>query len=379
MAKFNHLNIEQRKLIASFLSKKFLLCEMADLLSLDPSSVSKEIKRNRVITKLSNHTDKVCKLITRFPYCCNGCLKKYNACPFTQFRYDPKKAQSLADFRLVNSRIGLNMSHDEFVELNKTIKDGVDDKKSIYHIVKDNPQLDVSVSTVYRLINDKKLSTSRMDLPYAVSYKKRKSNKQYQYNENNKIDRSNRTYVDFLAHKLANHNKFHIQLDFLGAIKTDKKNILTLTIPSLHYVMLFIIESPNTIKVVNIFNYIEQVLSTKTFFEVFPYILTDRDPNFSNFLLFETSNITNEQRTFMFYCDSFASSQKGNVEQMNKQLRKFFKKGKSIDHLTNIEVKDIETTINNTRVQSLSGASPKEAFIKVYGLDVYNKLVSIII
>ena len=172
---------------------------------------------------------------------------------------------------------------------------------------------------------------------------------------------------------------FHVQMDFLGAIKNDNKNILTLTIPELHFIMLFIIDKPNAQKVNDIFNALEDILSTKTFNSVFPYILTDRDPCFSNFIAIEQSFLNSYQRTHIFYCDSFNSAQKGNVEQMNKQLRKFFRKGKSVDHIEQSDIKDVEHIINNTHIKSLSGSTPKEAFIKIYGQDSYNKLSTITI
>lgn len=60
-----------------------------------------------------------------------------------------------------------------------------------------------------------------MNFPYAAHYKKRKTLKQYEYNDS--MDWINRTYIDFLAFKLNHPGLFHIQIDFLGNIKTDKK------------------------------------------------------------------------------------------------------------------------------------------------------------
>lgn len=51
------------------------------------------------------------------------------------------------------------MTDEEYRHLDKTIKEGVADKQSIYHIVKHNAELQVSVPTVYRLINTRQLST----------------------------------------------------------------------------------------------------------------------------------------------------------------------------------------------------------------------------
>ena len=352
---------------------------MADLLQVDPSSLSKELKRNRILSKKGIQQNKVCKQSLRFPYVCNGCAKKYKACPFTQYRYDSKAAQTVADLRLVQTRQGLNMTQEAYQFLDKTIKEGVAEGQSIYHIVQHTPQLSVSVPTVYRLINTRQLSTKRLDLPYAVRYKKRKSSKQYEYKENNRIDRSKRTYLDFLAFQFNRPGLFHVQMDFLGSIQADKKSILTLTIPSLHYVLLFLVESPTSQKVMDLFNQLELHLTTKCFTQLFPFILTDRDPCFSHFDGIESSDHSIHPRTHLFYCDSFNSSQKANVEQMNKQLRKFFPKGKSIDHFNREKVRDVNQFINASRIASLSGATPNEALAKLYGQDVLDLLTHILI
>ena len=78
-------------------------------------------------------------------------------------------------------------------------------------------------------------------------------------------------------------NEMTVQMDFLGSIKTDSKSILTLIIPELHFVFLYLIENKNSNKVVSTFNEIENLIGCDKFNEVFPSILTDRDPCFPVF------------------------------------------------------------------------------------------------
>ena len=139
----------------------------------------------------------------------------------------------LPDNKLVANRCGISLSEKDLKRLDKAVKKGIEDKKSIYDIVTSLEDINISVSTVYRYINKKYLTTSRMDLPYAVTYKKRKKvNKKYDYPENTKFSRNNRTYLDFLAYKNSHPGLFHAQMDFLGAIKASSTNILTLSIPA---------------------------------------------------------------------------------------------------------------------------------------------------
>ena len=266
------------------------------------------------------------------------------------------------------------MTEEEFNEVDRKVKEGIKNKESIYHIVKNNDDMP-STPTIYRWIKEKKLTTTWMDLPYAKTYKKRKKNEKYAYS-NNKIDRTGRTYIRYLEHRRMFPGEYTVQMDFLGTIVTDSKCILTLTIPELHFVIIRLFENPNGDKVVSLFNEYEEKLGLHDFNLIFPSILTDRDPCFSNYIGIEFSHISGEERTKVFYCDSYRSNQKGNVENMNKQLRKYFPKGKSIDYLSMDDVLTINEVIINQRVASLGGSSPKEVFESIYGSRLLNLLLS---
>lgn len=378
MKHFEHLNFEHRKIINNQITThKAKAVDIANLIGCDPTTISKEIKRNRFISKEAarNIKDPICTKTLRYPYVCNGCRDKTN-CHRRQYRYEARRAQQSADTNLVLPRKGINLTLEEFEILDRKIKDGLSNKESIYHIVTSNDDIDISIPTVYNYINKGILTTTRSDLPYATTYKKRKkSNKKYEYHENKNIDRSNRTYIDYLSYKQAHPNVFVVQMDFLGSIKTDRKSILTLIIPDLHFVILRLIENKNSQKVVDVFNDIQDNIGIEAFKKIFPVILTDRDPSFSDMVGIETDYNTGELRTRLFFCDAFKSNQKASVENMNKQLRKYFPKKASVDHLTDEDMNNVMNFINNLRVSSLSGSTPTEAFIRVYGEDILNKLM----
>ena len=169
-------------------------------------------------------------------------------------------------------------------------------------------------------------------------------------------------------------NEITTQMDFLGSIKSDSKSILVLILPQIHFIFLYIIERKNLFNVVETFNSIEKLIKYKKFCEIFPSILTDRDPSFSDIQGIEFSKKLGTQRTYLFFCDAFKSNQKASVENMNKQIRKFFPKGKSIDNYKQEQINLITKTINETPLFSLDGHSPKEAFALLFGLETYTKL-----
>ena len=373
MKNWKHINFEQRKMIVSCITHNKKLCEIAAILNVDPTSISKEVKRNRTLSKYGN-TSKQCPLLNRWPYVCTNCYKKYTTCHLDQYRYDSKVAQNNADANLINSRRGIDISSDEFKELDKIIKNGVDNDKSIYQIKIENPDIITkSLTTLYRYIDKGYLSTKKIDLPLAVTYKKRKYKSKYNYS-NNKIDRSNHTYIDYLSYIHKHPNSYVWQLDFLGSIKKDSKSILTLSLPNLQFTIIEIINFPNASKVVSFFDKIEDKIGTDSFIDLFPVILTDRDPCFNDFNGICFSKNTGEERCKLFYCDPYVSNQKPNVENINKQLRKFFPKGKSIDNYTPNDIRKKNFTLLDTPLKSLDSYTPKQAFIKVFNEQLFNEL-----
>ena len=375
MKKWKHITFEQRKTISSGIAHNMKVKNIAELISIDPTGISREVKRNRTIVEPVKQNNNCCPKLKRWPYVCANCKNRYKECSFNKFIYNAKNAQNFADYNLKSSRRGLDITSDEFKTLDTIIKNGIDNNKSIYQIkIENNEKIDKSITTLYRYINKGYLTTKRIDLPYAVKYKKRKHNKKYEYSENNKIDRTNHTYLDYLAFMHKNPGIYVWQLDFLGAIKTDNNNILTLIQPNIQFTLLDIISNPNSNKVVEYFDKLEEKIGTDNFKNSIPAILTDRDPCFSDIDGICFSKITGEERCKLFFCDPYVSNQKPNVENMNKQLRLFFPKGKSVDKYSKNDIKQINYTLLNKPLKSLDSNTPKDVFIKVFDEDLFNKL-----
>ena len=156
----------------------------------------------------------------------------------------------------------------------------IEQNKSIYQIkIENNDIIDKSITTLYRYVNKDYLSTKRIDLPYCQIQKKH--NKKYEYTDN-KIDRSNHTYLNYLSYIHKNSNCNLWQLDFLGTIKSDSKNILSFILPNVHFTLLDIINNPNSKKVIEFFDSLEKLIGTETSKDLIPVILTDRDSCFND-------------------------------------------------------------------------------------------------
>ncbi|MDD6403173.1 MAG: helix-turn-helix domain-containing protein [Mollicutes bacterium] len=132
---WKHINLEQRKLISSGIAHNDRLIEIAERLELDPRSISKEVRRNRVPIDYIKECISKCPNLNRWPLVCTKCKLRYSKdCCYTKFKYDTRTAQRKAEANLINSRKGIDLDSEEFKKLDSIIKCGIKENKSIYQI-----------------------------------------------------------------------------------------------------------------------------------------------------------------------------------------------------------------------------------------------------
>lgn len=89
MKEWKHLTLEQRKVISSGISHENKLKQIGESLQVDPTSVSKEVKRNRVEVSIGLKNN--CKRTNRWPYVCTGCNKKMAIALLPNMHMMPRK------------------------------------------------------------------------------------------------------------------------------------------------------------------------------------------------------------------------------------------------------------------------------------------------
>jgi IS30 family transposase len=71
-----------------------------------------------------------------------------------------------------------------------------------------------------------------------------------------------------------------------------------------------------------------------------------------------------------YFCDAYASWQKGGVENANGRIRRWLPRGTDLDEISEQDIQEIAMTINLTPRKCLSYRSPVEAFLSELGRDV---------
>ena len=74
----SHLTNDNRNTIASMLTHERSCKDISEAIGCDSTTISKEIKKNRIISNPSKLKSKILyKKLDRFPYVCGTCPKKY--------------------------------------------------------------------------------------------------------------------------------------------------------------------------------------------------------------------------------------------------------------------------------------------------------------
>ena len=84
----SYLTNDNRNTIASMLAHERSCKDIAEAIGCDSTTISKEIKKNRIISNPSKLKSKIlCKKLDRFPYVCGTYPKKYTTCTLRKTKH----------------------------------------------------------------------------------------------------------------------------------------------------------------------------------------------------------------------------------------------------------------------------------------------------
>lgn len=107
-------------------------------------------------------------------------------------------------------------------------------------------------------------------------------------------------------------------------------------------------------------NAIERKIGYKRFCEKFKTITCDNGCEFMDNTGIETSVITKKQRTNLYYCHPYCSSERGSNENANRLIRRWIPKGADISKFTKDYIKKIQEWINNYPRKLFNGLSSNQ-------------------
>ena len=370
--KKERLILEDRLLIEELLRQNYKLKDIARIIEVHPSTISREIKLRRK----GNSQFEECNRTSRYPFICYNCSKKVS-CKKKKYYYNYKEAQKDYENKLKYSRIGIDMSIDEIEYWNDYFKDKIKDKNQpILHIFKTiEKEFPKSIQSFYKYVHKGYFSSINDEmLARSFSYKPRTKKETIKTISKDNIIKKGRKMADFEKYINNNPKANIVEMDIVIGKFEDVKCIMTLYFRDSKLMLMFLIKKYKPSEVIKVFNNLKISLGDNLFNKLFEVILTDNGWEFSKPKDIEIDPYTGENLTHIFYTDPYSSWQKGSIERNHEFIRYILPKGITFDNLTKKNIIDMTNNINNVQRKSLDYQTPYQLFTKKYGEEISKKL-----
>ena len=327
--KYNQLSPEQRYKIEALLSANLNQTEIAEIIGVHKSTISRELNRN--VPKRG---------IGAKVYCAENAQNK------TRQRHQAK-----------NKLIRFTPS------LKKQLKEWMDKKRFSPELVaaqwiKDGVK-GVSHETIYKFIWHCKKSNKRINKEYKTLYKYLKHGRRKRKRGNYKDSRgliANRVSIEMRPKIVEKRKRFG---DFEGDLIMGKnhKSALIVTLDrSILKTTINKITSKNPKK-------LARIIARRL--KKMPYLKTITFDNDQAFAMHEI--IAKKLNIKIYFTRPYTSQDKGSIENRNGIIRMFFPKKTDFNKISHQEIKRVENEINNRPVRKFGYLTPNELFSRIKG------------
>ena len=398
MGNYMHLTFEERCKIEELLNKRLRKYQIAKEIGKTQATISREINSHKQVHMHSNYStnyyscvyfkdckkcDHKCKFFKpitckdrdKFYGACNNCEKVKN-CKLDKYFYRAAIAERDYRFKLSESRKGINQNENDLYNLAHLICPLIRQGQSIYVILENHPEINLSAKTLYNYIDAgyfKDFGVTNLTLKRTVKRKKKKSSNTKLKKRRGPADYTGRTYADYLQYKLDNPDKSTTEMDTVYNHQSGPY-IQTFIFENTGFMIGILHKEKTAASMSKALNTIQDSLSTEEYEKLFSLLLTDRGTEFARPIQFEVNTNTGEFKGKIFYCDPQHSSQKPHVENNHILMRDILPKKLDLNFLTQEKLDTMFSHLNSMPRASLGGKTPYEVFTFLYGEKVAEKL-----
>ena len=284
----NHLTLSDRIVIERGLNNDFTFATIARMLDRSPSSISREVRRYRIVVKSNRsfngndctkrahclrnticddapfhgcshsrckycpdvlcidicpaYESPDCKKLEKPPYVCVGCPDQ-KKCNKNHAYYSAHRADKAHKVNVRDAHKGIRLSPEELIELGNLIQPLIKRGQSLNHICTTHAdKIKVSEKTLYNFIDACAFEVRNIDLPKKVKYRRRREKKvltKFEY-----LYRRGRTYEDFKSFLEANPGISVTELDTVkGKRDGGGKVFLTMIINDTGFMPVFLMRT----------------------------------------------------------------------------------------------------------------------------------------
>ena len=334
---YHHLTWDDRIQIEALVKADTGIKEMAEVIGVNLSTIYRELARGRTTQRNSDWTERI--------------------------TYSADLAQQRADQNKKNKgrplKLGNDMKFVKYVE-KMVIEKHYSPEAILVTIEKEHLEFETKIclTTLYNYIKTGLfLNITMVDCPYKKKTRKQKKKRVQKRKHAGKS-------IEARPKEILERNEFgHWEMDtVVGPLGKSNASLLVLTERKTRKEIIEKLPSHTMKEVVHALDRIERRYTEKKFRYVFKTITVDNGSEFADYRGMKRSRRNARDRTEVYYCHPYSSSERGSNENQNRHIRRWYPKGESFDDTTNKEVKNVEDWLNNYPRPMFEHRSSEELF-----------------
>lgn len=371
IGKFKHLTLEDRISIEVLHTAGFNNAFIGAFVGKDRSSIKREIDKNVIEIWDINST--------KSPYKEKGQINiKY---------YSSEKAQKNAEENKLKNRKKCKL--DRYKNLRCSVVELLKEKTIDYspdviaNLSKEGKIKDAEVSigtnAIYRAVKARKYGLTINDLPHGRGYYKKEDNNPHTQTKEIS-ERKKEISIEVMPEKIKNkETDTHFEGDsIVGVAKGTHNTLITLVNTASQFTFVRRSENKTGQATVDTLDKLEEEIPELN--KIIESLLLDNGVEFSKIEeMMKSVKEKNKKRFQIYFTHPYASYERGCNENKNRLIRRYFKKGKLVEKLSDEDIINIARKINNMPRKALGYKTPLEVFesnlkkkgINTEFLDVY--------
>lgn len=364
IGKFKHLTLEDRIGIEILHTAGFNNEFIGAFVGKDRSSIKREIDKNAIeIWNISS---------TKSPYNDKGQINiKY---------YSSEKAQKNAEKNRLKNRKKSKL--DRYKNLRWSVVALLKEKNIDYspdviaNLSKEgkikDAEASIGTNAIYRAVKARKYGLTINDLPHGRSYYKKENNNPHTQTKEIR-EKKKEISIEVMPEEIKNkETDTHFEGDsVVGVAKGTHNTLITLVNTASQFLFIRRSENKTGQATVNTLDRLEEEIPELS--KIIESLLLDNGIEFSKIEeMMKSVKDKNMKRFQIYFTHPYASYERGCNENKNRMIRRYFKKGKLVEKLSDEDILNIARKINNMPRKALGYKTPLEVFesnLKKKGID----------
>lgn len=230
----------------------------------------------------------------------------------------------------------------------------------------------VGTNAIYRAVKARKYGLTINDLPHGRGYYKKQDNNPHTQTKEIS-ERKKEISIEVMPEEIKNkETDTHFEGDsVVGVKKGTHQTLITLVNTASQFLLIRRSENKTGQATVDTLDRLEEDIPQIS--EIMESLLLDNGIEFSKIEEMMTSVKDKEKKRFqVYFTHPYASYERGCNENKNRMIRRYFKKGKLVEDLSDEDILNIARKINNMPRKALGYKTPLEVFennLKKKGID----------